>query len=1411
MGSVVPVVFRGRSRSTLLELILIASLLVVPFAKNVSADSSEEKPKLSGAIDTCSSGMLTPPKAPPMGAAFTDLEVTTTCMVPAGTYYYRNVNIYSSKPGTSANPVPQGGTLIFQDATIDFWANSILIENGGTLRAGTAADGTEPGPMGCNDTVKPFGCAGNTLTIHLYGPEDQNKTNGTGIACKEGNQCGIPDEIWTSNPVVKPDVECKPKNLPGGGTDSGVNDCFYQYRPLNYDGGDSNAYFGYKTLAVSFGGSLQLFGAKGASYDAVTNDDSSSSGTSWARLNMDLAGGGTETTLTLDRAVPTWKMGDQIVLSSTDYMPGHAELLTLAQDASPTGLTITVTSAVQFPHSGHTYKLNQVPGRLNLDPKFQSNGVETRAAVGLLRRSIRVVSGGDAVAIDFPPPPNPAPPDPTAKPGYYFGAHTIARQGFKTFHVQGVEFYQLGEGGKIGHYPVHFHMARKTAVTTNPTPNQIAYVKDSSVWDSMTRWYTIHGTQDITLARDVGYESIGHGYYLEDADEINNKLYSNLGVLARAAVINAQNPRQVPGLLAAHYPPQLTPLKGLINEPQEFVPFHSDIDHPSVFWITNGWNDFEYNMAAGASSCGVCYWLVPAFNSGPSGKQNWTSYAAEQSSLDRASTAPLEKFLGNYCSGAMNSFQTVGNTVECSGVTIAPGPVPPGGPDPNSPRMVPVPNDLEGVSGGIPKFPDTFKNGDPLLKPDQIADLATYYPNVDTGGGHFPTKCPDGEDCRNGAQVQKCAPGQEQNCMATVLDHYTTSFNWPSFNFAAIWLRPQWYLVINSAITDVQGGGLTFVTGGGYTDSDEIPGHWGLAYKTVFVGETQPANSYAFGGGPFNPTTASKTGIFNLACQLQLNGALASFCLDQNQGISFPASNFGGNQRFFNIYDGPAYEDSNAYLDIKETTGLDCKANAAGCTTSQWFEARQLGTPRDNTIAGIDDCYLPNAAIAWKQPNGFYYPPAFHSDNLFFDNVDIRHYVISPLFQPGTFNTDAAKVQDHYCQQTSVMFNNWTDVDRQTELNDDDGSLTGLEDTISINLDPFFTAPVETVECESGPYLEPLDSGLPPGTVKTSPYDYVTTAIYPKCFARDSGGEVCNPTTPNPPPPPNWRVACADPSCYGVPIYRQYLTNEEKNGPPVPSPEPTPNIRLMGQSQAQRSGLTVNNGSYYIDTTVGPDTDPGRSNIFQAGHTYYTYLLFAKPDTKQTYQIYVGKDPNWKPTENIQMVRASFPDFPYIFNKGTWPTQWKRDVSDGGGNGYDPTTGIETLTLDMNGYADFQTDYDTTKATECAPVNFCALAGTAPDTTCTCQLDPADPLFNDCQSVCTNWAAKDVKCPNDECFGFSVKLADNFAPIPKTEARPQAAPVCFPNSIFNIAVTPAAPDLAGTCANPPLPITQTCN
>ena len=63
----------------------------------------------------------------------------------------------------------------------------------------------------------------------------------------------------------------------------------------------------------------------------------------------------------------------------------------------------------------------------------------------------------------------------------------------------------------------------------------------------MTRWIVLHSTLGVSVQRNVGYKSIGHGFYLEDGTETDNKFYSNIGIFARAAVDNDQNPAQGPG------------------------------------------------------------------------------------------------------------------------------------------------------------------------------------------------------------------------------------------------------------------------------------------------------------------------------------------------------------------------------------------------------------------------------------------------------------------------------------------------------------------------------------------------------------------------------------------------------------------------------------------------------------------------------------------------------------------------------------------------------------------------------------------------------------------------------------------------------------------------------------------------
>ena len=1160
------------------------------------------------------------------------LEVVGLCQVTGGTYRFSQVNIHS------------GGNLTFADAAIDFWAQAILVEKGSALVAGSPTN--------------PIGSLGGRITIHLYG-NDQG-TAGSGISCKTDSQCGIDDASWNSGGNQKVD-------LPGG-----VTDYFYKYEPLMFDNGNPQGYFGYKVLAVSYGGTLAMYGSKGSTFGDTLDSDS---GHSWARLNATTAPGGT--TLVLDRAVD-WQPGDQIVVTTTDYLPGHSEQLTIATiQANGSSTTITVLENLRYPHNGQVVDLSGLPAGVGPDANPLISGptprfAETRAAVALLSRSIRVVSAGDNLGDNFP----------AESTGYYFGGHTIIRQGAQAVQLQGVEFYQMGQGGRMGHYPIHFHLARRVPSNT--------LIADCSIHDSMTRWITLHGTQGATLQRNVGYKSIGHGYYLEDGTETDNRLLSNIGILARGAVDNIQNPRKVPGILAAPYP--------AFPQTQEDVPYHSDIDHPAIFWITNAYNDFAYNMAAGAGTCGACYWLVPTANSGMSMMQKWEGYANMQQGPARASMTPLKRFEGNYCTTAMTSFQTIGNTTACSGVSNF-------DPNANTPQIKPIANPY------------------PIANPDM------YYPKVDGGGGRFATVCGPNEDC---SSVPKCASGSTDHCTVTVLDRYTTAFNWAETNFSAVWLRPQWYLMVNSVISDVQNGGLTFVTGGGYTKADVVDGHWALVKKTAFIGRSQADNPYASNAGPINPGTT-------LNCATQINSAapVGNFCLLPDEGVSFPMSNFGINQRMFNIYDGPAYQESNAYLSIPATQLNDCRDQGT-CNGSKYLYARMMAVPK----ASDGTCYLPNAAIGWKQPNGFYYPPAFHSSNLFFQDVDIRHYLIEPRFLAGSlYQTDPDESARRYCTWNPAMFTGFTDVDRQTELSDDDGSLTGFVNTVSVNQDPFFQGPVAAPQCASD-----VPANMPPGTATTSPYEYVTTAIIPQC------GFNCG----------DWSQDCTGPNCAGVPLYRQYL---------LPSESVAPTIRMSGQATAQRSSLTVNNGRYYIDTTQSSaqqsQQGAGQHSTFQAGETYYTMLLFAKSTTHQTYQFYVG--PGFDVSTDVFMARANTSSAPVQFTHDTsWPSTWPQPQ-------YDAASGLLTVTVDM-GFAEFQNNYDAMRQAKCAPVNFCTWNGQAQS--CGSSLPANDPLFEESNQVCSKWTAKDVDCPQGGCYAFGITLPAGFTAGPKAGMPP--APVHFP-------------------------------
>jgi RNA polymerase sigma factor (sigma-70 family) len=131
------------------------------------------------------------------------------------------------------------------------------------------------------------------------------------------------------------------------------------------------------------------------------------------------------------------------------------------------------------------------------------------------------------------------------------------------------ELRHLGKEGVLGRYSLHYHLAGDTMRGSS--------VIGASIWDSDNRWLTIHGTNYLVVRDCVGYQSKGHGFFLEDGTEVYNVLDHNLAVQAYTA----------------------RPL------PQQVIPF--DRNDGSGFWWANSHNSFTRNVACECDEYGYFF------------------------------------------------------------------------------------------------------------------------------------------------------------------------------------------------------------------------------------------------------------------------------------------------------------------------------------------------------------------------------------------------------------------------------------------------------------------------------------------------------------------------------------------------------------------------------------------------------------------------------------------------------------------------------------------------------------------------------------------------------------------------------------------------------------------------------------
>jgi hypothetical protein len=267
---------------------------------------------------------------------------------------------------------------------------------------------------------------------------------------------------------------------------------------------------------------------------------------SWTKLSK-TAEAGSNSIEVLNAA--GWRVGDVIVLASTDFDPHQAEQRTIA---AIRGNTITLDKKLDSMHFG----------KITFD-------VDERGEVGMLSRNILIQASPDA--------------DQTL-----FGGHIMAMSGSKMF-VEGVELNRMGQNMHLARYPIHWHLIGDS---------QGQYIRNSAIHNTYSRCVTVHGTNYLDIENNVTYNNIGHCFFLEDGVEHGNQFVHNLGILTKCH----PDAPCVPTNLAA-----AGEKRAAGNGQQAKDVLLPSDNTAATFWITNPDNTYRDNVAAGSDSNG--FWM----------------------------------------------------------------------------------------------------------------------------------------------------------------------------------------------------------------------------------------------------------------------------------------------------------------------------------------------------------------------------------------------------------------------------------------------------------------------------------------------------------------------------------------------------------------------------------------------------------------------------------------------------------------------------------------------------------------------------------------------------------------------------------------------------------------------------------
>src|SRR5687768_1491848 len=274
----------------------------------------------------------------------------------------------------------------------------------------------------------------------------------------------------------------------------------------------------------------------------------------WSKLSATANAGATSIQVLDARG---WKVGDEIVLASTDFDPRQAERRTIT---SIRGNTITLDRKLDFMHFGKI-----------------TFGVDERGEVGLLTRNIKIQASADAAQS-------------------YFGGHIMAMPSSKMF-VSGVELNRMGQHMTLARYPIHWHLVGDA---------KGQYIRNAAIHDTFSRCVTIHGTHNLRIENNVTYHNVGHCFFLEDGIETGHEFVRNLAMQTKCHPTKPCRPTNLGanGEADHAYENRTAYRQESWSGKETLLP--SD-NTAASYWITNPDNSFVGNVAAGSDQVG--FWM----------------------------------------------------------------------------------------------------------------------------------------------------------------------------------------------------------------------------------------------------------------------------------------------------------------------------------------------------------------------------------------------------------------------------------------------------------------------------------------------------------------------------------------------------------------------------------------------------------------------------------------------------------------------------------------------------------------------------------------------------------------------------------------------------------------------------------